>query len=262
MITGLDHIVILADNLAAATDRYAALGFAVERGGAHPGWGTENALVPLADGSYLELLTAHDPALARHHRLWQRLDGAMRAPGEYGGYFLGSDDLEHDVAVLRRRGLEWTDPQEGSRKRPDGQIVRWRLAFPKRPDLPNLIQDLTPRALRVAPPSGGLGARARVAEVVVAVADLDLAILGYESVLDARPRRLRESPHGHGAAFATAWGRLVLILAATGPSGRGRGAPAPPGIHSVTLQVDGWTEGVERIDPARTGGVRLDVRPA
>lgn len=197
MITALDHIVILAENLAAGTDRYAALGFAVERGGVHPGWGTENALVPLADGSYLELLAAHDPALAQHHRLWQRPDGATRAPGEYGGYFLGSDDLEHDVAVLRRRGLEWADPQEGSRKRPDGQIVRWRLAFPKRPDLPNLIQDLTPRPLRVAPPSGG-----------------------------------------------------------------GHDAPAPPGIHSVTLRVDGSTEGVGRIDPARTGGVRLDVRPA
>ena len=270
MITGIDHVVILVDALEAAMRRFEALGFEVTRGGAHPAWGTENALIPLADGSYLELLAARDPALASRHRLWQRPDGTMRAPGTYGGYALGTDDVERDVLGIRARGLDLTEPQAGARQRPDGQMVRWRLAFSARPHLPFLIEDETPRPLRIAPPAHGLGLHAGMDEVVVAVSNLVDATRAYERLLGVPAT---------GARFQTPRGGIELRA---GRSTDARPTEARPasraavdaGVRSVVLGVRRWAESTRAIegvlqpvedatciDPASTGGVRLFLRP-
>ena len=51
-----DHAVIFVADLRAAVRDYARVGFRVVPGGAHEGDPTQNALVPLGDGSYLELI--------------------------------------------------------------------------------------------------------------------------------------------------------------------------------------------------------------
>jgi hypothetical protein len=53
MITGIDHVLIAVEDLDLAIEVYEQLGFQVLRGGDHPKMGTSNALVPLADGTYL-----------------------------------------------------------------------------------------------------------------------------------------------------------------------------------------------------------------
>ena len=55
MITGIDHIVIAALSLERAIETWRALGFTVVEGGRHP-YGSYNALIGFADGSYIELL--------------------------------------------------------------------------------------------------------------------------------------------------------------------------------------------------------------
>ena len=55
MLTGIDHIVIIISDLATAVKSYEEPGFTVALGGRHP-VGTHNALIPLADGSYIELI--------------------------------------------------------------------------------------------------------------------------------------------------------------------------------------------------------------
>src|SRR5439155_20766639 len=52
----LDHLVIRVHDLDQAVKDFTALGFTVTLGGEHPGWGSRNALIPFADGSYLELI--------------------------------------------------------------------------------------------------------------------------------------------------------------------------------------------------------------
>src|SRR5574337_1210576 len=98
MITGFDHVGILADQLSVAVRRYQALGFHVEPGGIHPDRGTENALIPLEGRAYLELLAPQSPSRptppSQH---WWRADGSPRGPGEYGLYALASDDLPEEV---------------------------------------------------------------------------------------------------------------------------------------------------------------------
>lgn len=279
MITGIDHVVILTDDLSAAVRRFDALGFVVERGGSHPAWGTENALIPLADGSYLELLAARDPERAAQHRLWRRPGGGTRRPGDYGGYALESDDLAGDVQRIRNRGLALTDPQMGSRARPDGVTIRWRSAFSERPDLPFLIEDDTPRALRIAAPTRGLGARSSIAEVIVAGVDPAEAARAYEQLLGQPAGSAREAGGAPASTFATTRGHIAVARrrsdAEAGVQHTGHTESVDPGVYAMVLGITRWTEATREalpilrsegdcwlIDPDATGGPRILLRAA
>jgi catechol 2,3-dioxygenase-like lactoylglutathione lyase family enzyme len=61
MLTGIDHVVVLVRDLEGASGDYRRLGFRVVPGGRHA-TGTHNALVGLADGTYLELLPSASQA--------------------------------------------------------------------------------------------------------------------------------------------------------------------------------------------------------
>ena len=106
MIIGVDHILIATDDLELAIETYQALGFQVLRGGEHPGRGTYNALVPLADGTYLELMGVRDRDLAEQfppsRRVVERLDHENRL----ATFALDSDNLENDVAAIREEDNE------------------------------------------------------------------------------------------------------------------------------------------------------------
>jgi hypothetical protein len=64
VITGPDHLVLLVNDLDNAIKTWRNLGFDARSGGEHPTTGTYNALVALADGTYLEILAFKDYALA------------------------------------------------------------------------------------------------------------------------------------------------------------------------------------------------------
>lgn len=57
-----DHALIAVPDLTAAEMAWRAAGFTVTSRGRHKGWGTANACIMLADGTYLELLGIRDPA--------------------------------------------------------------------------------------------------------------------------------------------------------------------------------------------------------
>ena len=116
---------ILSDDLAAAMERYTRMGFVVQRGGRHPGAGSENALVGLADGSYLEIIALLDPQHAATHRFWQMAGGRVKPAGAYGGYALGTPDLAAALAGIQVRGLPMVGPRAGARARPWGQLGCW-----------------------------------------------------------------------------------------------------------------------------------------
>lgn len=272
MITGIDHVIILVDQLSEAIRAYAALGFDVTPGGEHPGWGTENALIALADGSYLELLAARDRVLAAGHPLWRRLDGSMRAPGEYGGFMLGSDDLAREVDMLRARGLGFDGPRPGARLRPDGQDVRWRLAFPERRELPALIEDVTPRSLRIAPPADGIGRAIRITQVAVAVPQLAASGAAYAALLGAG-EPCPGPEESRGRAFRVRDARVVLFEPTPGGQAERQVMASGPGVHSIVLEIAQpstmpatlrtalQAPGTLRpIDPSRTCGARILLR--
>ncbi|MCZ6634891.1 MAG: VOC family protein [bacterium] len=189
----IDHVVIKVTDLDRAMADYEALGFSVVRGGEHPMWGSRNALVCFADGSYLELIAygAGMPkeGLSRHEA--RMLSRAQVSDGLVD-YAVLPEHIERDLNVLREHGLDYEGPLPGGRMRPDGQEVRWEMGLPDGRDLPFLCGDVTPRHLRVPEgeirehENGALG----IVEVGVAVKDLDVSAGRYGVLLGVRPNRL------------------------------------------------------------------------
>ncbi|MCA1716126.1 MAG: VOC family protein [Actinobacteria bacterium] len=149
MITGLDHLVILVEELEDAAAGYEELGFRVTPGGEHADGLTRNALVPFADGTYLELVAFVDPTDERDN-VW-----GWRPFLETGGglvdYCAASDDLAADARRLAEAGFGLDGPDAGGRSLPDGTEIRWKSARIRQEGrvLPFLIEDETPRRLRV-----------------------------------------------------------------------------------------------------------------
>jgi hypothetical protein len=131
MITGIDHLVVAVADLDDAADTLeAAVGLATVPGGAHPDHGTANRLVWLGD-TYLELVTVVDPDRAGGSWFGRLVLERLEAGGGLAALCLSSDDLDADVAAARQRGAAVAGPFPGERQRPDGRVVRWRLAIPE-----------------------------------------------------------------------------------------------------------------------------------
>jgi hypothetical protein len=177
MLRQLDHVVLVVRDLASAMTDHRRRGFTVTPGGEHADGITHNALTAFADGTYLEIVAFRDPARALTHRWWKiAADG-----GGFADFALLSDDLNADAAALA--DLVKTPPKEGGRIRPDGVELKWRTAVLKAP-LPFVIEDLTPRELRV--PGGAAvdhanGARG-IASVVIGAVDIGDAEWRYAAL--------------------------------------------------------------------------------
>jgi catechol 2,3-dioxygenase-like lactoylglutathione lyase family enzyme len=196
MPTGIDHVIILVDDLERGIEQYRKLGFTVTPGGKHPRY-THNALVTFADGSYLELIAFYEhPTSADSgpgHRWYKHV-------GKGGGiidYALAAPNLDAVVADADARGFTHGAATPGARKRTDDVEIAWKSSMakgdPNVGGLPFLIEDVTDRGLRVPSESATHDNTVRgIESLVVAVEDLDAAIKRYCTMLD------RESPSGDG----------------------------------------------------------------
>jgi hypothetical protein len=118
----IDHVIYAVHDLDAAADRIdREFGLGSVPGGRHPGWGTANRIVPLGD-DYLELMTIADPSAARDTEVGEPMLQALARGGGLLGWAVATDDID---GVAESLGLEVTG---GSRTRPDGVVLRWRLA--------------------------------------------------------------------------------------------------------------------------------------
>jgi len=131
----LDHILIAVDDLdTAAQEVEQRHELASVEGGRHQGLGTANRIVPLGQ-TYLELVAVVDEAEAASGF------GSWVAEGPRPrllGWCVRTDDLD---AVSQRLSLTIAD---GSRARPDGTTLTWRMAglerSAKEPSLPFFIE--------------------------------------------------------------------------------------------------------------------------
>ena len=119
----LDHILLGCSDLDRGIDFVEKdTGVRAAFGGVHPGRGTRNALLSLGQRHYLEII-APDPQQSG-------------APDHYGLQKLTEPRLvtwavhTEDIASAARKavaaGFEIDGPNDGSRARPDGVLLRWK----------------------------------------------------------------------------------------------------------------------------------------
>jgi hypothetical protein len=135
VLLGIDHFIVVVpnpDDASAELER--GIGIRAAGGGRHESYGSFNRLVWLGD-SYIELLAISDPSLAE--RAWfgpHALRVLERSGGGYVGLALATDDVESDTRTVRERGSALGEPDAGERARPDGRMVRWRVATAAKAD--------------------------------------------------------------------------------------------------------------------------------
>jgi hypothetical protein len=261
MITGIDHIVVLVNDLPDAMDDYGRLGFTVELGGEHPG-GTHNALVAFADGTYLELIAFKEPDQPHTHPWYD----ALRHGEGLVAFALGSSDLAAEAEAIRARGLAVDGPDDGSRLRPDGVRLAWRNASagtgPRGRQRPFLIEDVTPRALRVA--SGALARHANsvtgVIDVTLAVANVATAAADLAAILGVEPPTPREDGETRMVTLPTPRGAVVLKqpLGQAGPLAE---ALAARGDHLYATSLAMMPQGGEPVfQPELAHGANISLQ--
>ena len=218
----IDHIVLLLSYAdLQSPPPWITNHFTVTPGGVHADGRTENKLIVFQDGTYIELIAfINDDPTRKAGHIWGNketglIDFALTSPATPGG-----DSAARDYAALRARiwgtdhrsprtlGIDYFEPIEGGRTRPDGTQVRWKVTLPTyihtghrhrghspTGSVPFLCHDVTPRSLRVDPtsiistthPSAVKG----IAQftIIVPPSQLEEYIDMYAVILNTRPVR-------------------------------------------------------------------------
>jgi hypothetical protein len=229
MLTRVDHVVICVPELARGIEAYQHIGFNIYPGGAHTGRATHNAIAFTGE-EYIEVLSLRDRGAVAPGTPDETLARYLDEGGGFRVIALQSDDLEGDVAAMRRRGVDVGEIRDGGRRTPAGQELRWRAAFPGPGDpLPIFfIQHLTPVAerRRQVPkagdhPNGAL----RVERVYVTVPDVAATSRIYARVLG-----LPEPKMQRGSVI-----KADMAVFDLGPTGLTVAQPVEPGPAAAAL---------------------------
>ena len=123
-VSVVDHLLLGVGDLDAGVAWFEkATGIKAVVGGTHPGMGTRNALVSLGGRRYLEII-APDPAQTAYNF---RLDVRKLSEPRLVNWAASATDIEAVAKKAKATGYELFGPQPGSRDRPDGKTLRWKL---------------------------------------------------------------------------------------------------------------------------------------
>jgi hypothetical protein len=137
----LDHVsyAVLNSELADTVQRLGAdLGASFIDGGRHPRFGTRNFILPLAHGSYIEVVAPLDHPAADSAPFGRAVRQRAELGGGWLGWVLAVDDLAPLEATMGRQAAA------GHRIRPDGVELTWHqlgvLDLMETPALPYFIK--------------------------------------------------------------------------------------------------------------------------
>jgi Glyoxalase-like domain len=137
--TVIDHVLLPVTDLESAAhkiqERY---GLQAIEGGRHGTGGTANYIVPLGR-QYLELIAVVDSQAAAGSRLGSRVMEMVREGNTFVAWALRTTDLDALRARLLGAGWDLPPTVEGSRRRPDGQVLSWRTQDVDRASEPSAI---------------------------------------------------------------------------------------------------------------------------
>ncbi len=133
----IDHIVVGVDDLQKGMAAIEEMtGVKPTYGGAHPYYGTHNALISLNNNTYLEVL-APNPEVSMNLFQWltnfkamylRRILSRMHSLKPFL-WAVGSEDLQVTATQIKKIGLKLSKPEPHSRKKPNGELLSWEGAF-------------------------------------------------------------------------------------------------------------------------------------
>jgi hypothetical protein len=209
----LDHLSYAAgpEGLEATSERLGIqIGALFTDGGFHPRFGTQNRILPLAGGRYLEVVAVLDHPAADKAAFGQ----AVRARSSQGGGWLGWVVAVDDLAPLERR--LGRPAVNGQRHLPSGGLLEWQQlgvrGLQADPQLPFFVQwrsgpDRHPSrgggmvqllAIKLA------GSRDRLDDWLGGYTDHILGDVEIEWIFPDAPPRLA------AAVFSSRWGEVVI----------------------------------------------------
>jgi hypothetical protein len=190
----IDHVTIAGPMLAPLEHAFAKLGLATEYGGPHSNGVTHMALLGFVDGSYLELISSLEPGL-KDSIFWGAFIVGNGGPCAWA---VQVDDINREAARIAALNIPVTSPAYYYRRRPDGKLVEWSLAFlgdkGAGATLPFLIQDITPREWRVQPSPSASAWLTGVASVILGVEELEAATELFRRVYGWPAPQLNDDP--------------------------------------------------------------------
>jgi hypothetical protein len=217
----VDHASICGSDLDALRASFTSLCLTPEYGGPHGNGVTQMALIGFDDGSYLELIAPvkKDAPKIASASDWGNFIVADAGPCAWA---VGSTDLTADVDRVKKNGISIKGPNNGSRKKPDGTTIEWQTAQVGDNGvgavLPFMIQDKTPRELRVKPSASVKGGPLTgIALVVIGVKNLDDAVATFRKAYGLNAPKL-EDHKDFGAKLAHFEGTPVVLAAPLDPS--------------------------------------------
>jgi catechol 2,3-dioxygenase-like lactoylglutathione lyase family enzyme len=185
LLSRVDHIVLATPDVnATIEDLTQRLGVRADRGGHHPAWGTQNALIALGDTIYLEIF-GPDPAQSGAHSRPFGVDELQSQ--RIATWSARALDLEELVRHAKSLGIDLGGVQARSRMRPDAVEWKWAMTDPFAPRCDGIVPffidwAMTPHPASTAVQGGELirleaiHPRANEVRAVLAAFDLDLPV--------------------------------------------------------------------------------------
>jgi hypothetical protein len=130
-----DHLVLYYNSIEKAQQQTSdTYHITTVKGGHHGNWGTYNYLAFMNNNSYIEWLGIEDLDKANQsdnpliqHTAWAKRK-AKEGPIQFALRTNKMDDL---IEHFKNHHIPFSGPYPGSRKKPDGTVLKWRMLFPK-----------------------------------------------------------------------------------------------------------------------------------
>ncbi len=210
----LDHILIYAENLSEAIDEFKKRGFTAVERGTHEGGISENAIIPFADGTFIELISFTPGVKSTFVRLLHRfgLSGVLRFHPKYhiirriygrmsccrDGMFdfcMVSDDFNRDMARMTHEGLRLSSPVSASRITPEDEQVKWQMCVPDQEYLPFFRSEYTGESHSSAWPSTHQCGVTGIRKIIVMTDDLKTVGEAYQAFSGVEPQVVKSEKH-------------------------------------------------------------------
>ncbi|WP_051189152.1 VOC family protein [Halalkalibacillus halophilus] len=129
-----DHLVIYSKNPKSHQELFSKVHkLQGMEGGTHQNWGTFNHLAFMAENSYIEWLGVQDEAVASasdNPLIQQTYQAHLKKQEGPIQFALRTTELDNFLEHFDRNNISYSGPFPGSRTKPDGTKLEWKMVFP------------------------------------------------------------------------------------------------------------------------------------